>query len=413
MILETGILLHAIAFPHIFGFLPIIVGALAGMGTASAVGLGALSIGAGMSIGGLAVGALAGGAVGASGMKAAGAARDQANAANDATARQYWYNVEGWNHSKTVLNAKHEHAVQAAETAQRNEVTLATWKDASAAQNYHHQLQINAATDQASAEQYAKSENIYGYQTTLNSVAAAAGKVDELRKYKEIHTEASFDQQDASLQAMLDEGKLRARGIEGRSIGKATQATLADYGRQMSLLSESLSSAGRNTRAALQQIERDHFSADLTAYAQKMLKPGLEPMPVKPLDTPVADFALPRALGEYDFGAMPVLGATMSPNAAANQVWGNVIGGIAGQATGSIIGAAMSDIGLKENLEYIEKSPSGINIYEWNYIGDDQRYRGVIAQDLIAQGKYDAISEEDNGYLAVDYSQLDVQMTPV
>ena len=93
---------------------------------------------------------------------------------------------------------------------------------------------------------------------------------------------------------------------------------------------------------------------------------------------------------------------------------GTVIGGIAGQATGAILGKWItSDIGLKENLEYIEKSPSGINIYEWNYIGDDQRYRGVIAQDLLAQGKYDAVSEADNGYLAVDYSQLDVQMTPV
>ena len=415
MILETGILLHAIAFPHIFGFLPIIVGALAGMGTASAVGLGALSIGAGMSIGGLAVGALAGGAVGASGMKAAGAARDQANAANDATARQYWYNVEGWNHSKTVLNAKHEHAVQAAETAQRNEVTLATWKDASAAQNYHHQLQINAATDQASAEQYAKSENIYGYQTTLNSVAAAAGKVDELRKYKEIHTEASFDQQDASLQAMLDEGKLRARGIEGRSIGKATQATLADYGRQMSLLSESLSSAGRNTRAALQQIERDHFTANLTAYANRMLRPAKSIAPPIPYATPIAEFDMPRPLTEADYGAYPVMGATVNPNAAASGVWGQLGMGIASSAIGAGIGNLFkgSDVGLKENLEYIEKSPSGINIYEWNYKGEDQRYRGVIAQDLIAQGRLDAIAEADNGYLAVDYSKLDVQMIPV
>jgi hypothetical protein len=116
------------------------------------------------------------------------------------------------------------------------------------------------------------------------------------------------------------------------------------------------------------------------------------------------------------------MGATYNPNAASAAVWGNAISSIAGiglsampwESIGqTIAGGLKSDIGLKENLEYIEKSPSGINIYEWNYIGDNQRYRGVIAQDLIAQGKYDAVSEGDNGYLAVDYSQLDVQMTAV
>ena len=400
--------------PHIFGFLPIIAGALLGMGGASLAGLGALSLGAGLSIGGLAVGALAGGTMGAMGMKSAAAAREQANLANDATERRYWYDVENWAMQTDKIRADHKYATDMAILQRSNEEKLASWKDATNTANYNYELQIRNARNESNAKQFAKSENIYGNQVALNAVAAQAGKHDEMRSLEEIETEATFEATDAYLQTLMNEGELRSKGIKGRSIGKGKQATLADYGRQMSLLSESMSSAGRNSRAVLQQIERDHFSADLTAYAQKMLEPGMEPMPVAPIATPIADFAMPRALGEFDFGAQPVLGATMSPNAAANQVWGNVIGGIAGQATGAILGKWItSDIGLKENLEYIEKSPSGINIYEWNYIGDDQRYRGVIAQDLLAQGKYDAVSEADNGYLAVDYSQLDVQMTPV
>jgi len=408
-----GLLLHTIAFPHIFGFLPIIIGALAGLGAGAVVGGAGLAITAGLTIGTGAVLGTAGALIGASGMKSAAAAREQANLANDATERRYWYDVENWAMQTDKIKADHAYATQTALLQRSNEEKLASWKDATNTANYNYELQIRNARNESNAKQFAKSENIYGNQVALNTVAAQAGKHDEMRSLEEIETEATFEATDAYLQTLMNEGELRARGIKGRSIGKGKQATLADYGRQMALLSESMSSAGRNSRAVLQQIERDHFSADLTAYAQKMLEPGMEPMPVAPIATPIADFAAPRALGEFDFGAKPVLGATMSPNAAANQVWGNVIGGIAGQATGSIIGAAMSDIGLKENLEYIEKSPSGINIYEWNYIGDDQRYRGVIAQDLIAQGKYDAISEEDNGYLAVDYSQLDVQMTPV
>jgi len=412
-----GLLLHSFMMPHIFGFFPLIAGALLGMGGAAALGVGALSLGALGSIGGLAVGALAGASVGGTygaGVKAAGAAREQANRANDATERRYWYDVENWAMQTDKIKADHKYATEMAILQRSNEEKLASWKDATNTANYNYELQIRNARNESNAKQFAKSENIYGNQVALNTVAAQAGKHDEMRSLEEIETEATFEATDAYLQTLLNEGELRSKGIKGRSIGKGQQATLADYGRQMSLLSESMSSAGRNSRAVLQQIERDHFSADLTAYAQKMLEPGMEPMPVAPIATPIADFAMPRALGEFDFGAQPVLGATMSPNAAANQVWGNVIGGIAGQATGALLGSMItSDIGLKENLEYIEKSPSGINIYEWNYIGEPQRYRGVIAQDLIAQGKYDAVSEEDNGYLAVDYSQLDVQMTPV
>jgi hypothetical protein len=410
-----GLLLHTIAFPHIFGFLPIIAGALASWGagsvivgsTLSAVAAKALLIGGGLA-----------GAGYMGGQKSAAAAREQANRANDATERRFWYDVENWNLQKDKIQADHAYATEMAHLQARNEQSLANWKDASNLANYQYELQIRNARQESNLKQYAKSENIYGDQITLNALSAQAGKEDELRSLAEIHTETSFDANEAYLQNLKAEGQLRAKGIKGRSIGKAEQATLADYGRQMALLSESLASAGRNSRAVLKEIQRDHFSADLTAYAQRMLEPGVEPMPIIPYATPVAEFALPRALSDADYGAMPVMGAQMSPNAAANQVWGQTISGIAGSAIGSMAGAGFtrlfnSDIGLKENLEYIEKSPSGINVYEWNYKGDTQKYRGVIAQDLIAQGRHDAVSEQDNGYLAVDYTKLDVQMTPV
>jgi hypothetical protein len=85
----------------------------------------------------------------------------------------------------------------------------------------------------------------------------------------------------------------------------------------------------------MQEIATDKASADLAAYAQRMLDPGDLPMPLQPIDTPRAEFILPRALGEFDFGPEPVLGAMASPSAAANRVWGSTISGIAG-SIGSI-----------------------------------------------------------------------------
>jgi hypothetical protein len=62
-----------------------------------------------------------------------------------------------------------------------------------------------------------------------------------------------------------------------------------------------------------------------------------------------------------------------------------------------------SDKRLKHNYFIIGKSPSGINIYEFSYIGSNKRYVGVMA-DEVPQA-----SIEINGYLFVDYSKTDVE----
>ena len=69
-----------------------------------------------------------------------------------------------------------------------------------------------------------------------------------------------------------------------------------------------------------------------------------------------------------------------------------------------------SDVALKENLSYRGKSPSGIPIYEFNYIDDkDTRYRGVLAQDV----PWASEVHEASGYKLVDYSKIDVDFEEV
>lgn len=81
-----------------------------------------------------------------------------------------------------------------------------------------------------------------------------------------------------------------------------------------------------------------------------------------------------------------------------------------GQITGALTAAApfLSDIRLKENINLIGKSPSGINIYTFNYKGDDQVYQGVMAHQV----PYAAILD-NSGYLKVDYSKIDVEFKGV
>ena len=67
-----------------------------------------------------------------------------------------------------------------------------------------------------------------------------------------------------------------------------------------------------------------------------------------------------------------------------------------------------SDIKLKENIEEVGVSPNGHKIYEFNYKGFKERWRGAMAQDVVKKNPL-AVGIRD-GYLTVDYSKIDVNM---
>ena len=75
-------------------------------------------------------------------------------------------------------------------------------------------------------------------------------------------------------------------------------------------------------------------------------------------------------------------------------------------------GAMRSDIQLKENITYINTSPEGHSIYEWNYKGEPEsrRYQGVMAQELLETTPH-AVVTMDDGYLGVKYDEIDVKFT--
>jgi len=80
--------------------------------------------------------------------------------------------------------------------------------------------------------------------------------------------------------------------------------------------------------------------------------------------------------------------------------------------------ASGSDIRLKTNIEQVGHTIYGIPLYEWNYkniFGLDyiNRYRGVMAQDLLKTVKVDAVILNDNGYYSVDYNQLDINLIKI
>lgn len=75
---------------------------------------------------------------------------------------------------------------------------------------------------------------------------------------------------------------------------------------------------------------------------------------------------------------------------------------------GSIFGM-MSDPRVKENAIKVGDDPRGFGIYEYNYIGDDTRYRGVMADEVREVVPF-AVTERDDGYLQVHYGVLGMVM---
>ena len=72
-----------------------------------------------------------------------------------------------------------------------------------------------------------------------------------------------------------------------------------------------------------------------------------------------------------------------------------------------------SDSRLKKNIRRVGKSNRGINIYEFEYKNKSRYgsgvYSGVMAEEI--QGN--AVRRHENGYLMVDYTQLDVDFKKI
>ena len=67
-----------------------------------------------------------------------------------------------------------------------------------------------------------------------------------------------------------------------------------------------------------------------------------------------------------------------------------------------------SDLRLKEDIQFINKSPSGINIYSFKYKGEPGYYEGVMAQEVPLVS-----TVGEDGFLRVDYSKIDVNFKKI
>ena len=127
---------------------------------------------------------------------------------------------------------------------------------------------------------------------------------------------------------------------------------------------------------------------------------------------------------------MSLIQAMLGNAPGANYQGGNLVGATqnaanaqaqaqaqSNQGIGSLIGAGLSffsDERLKENIVFVD-NVDGVNVYEFDYkdksLGEG-RYRGVMAQE-VKETHPSAVVTMGNGLMAVDYSQLPVDMVQI
>lgn len=71
-----------------------------------------------------------------------------------------------------------------------------------------------------------------------------------------------------------------------------------------------------------------------------------------------------------------------------------------------------SDARLKTDITRVGTTETGLGLYTWRYHGQLEIWEGVIAQDVLRSNP-DAVMTQANGFYAVDYGRLGLQMRRV
>ena len=264
--------------------------------------------------------------------KGSDAANEAAAASEIASNRQKVQDDKKYAMDEARLRADRQHLIEGIRIQATQDRKIAAYKDAVNIESYKNRLAIRNREQKSLNNQYYKSEFLYDSQTDFNTHSANVARESAWRELEEINAEAAFNIQKQRIDYLQAEGQMRAKGVSGRSAGKSAQAAAASFGMQTAALNESLEGAGRNTRALLKEIANDEYSANLSAFAQKMLKPEPLPDPVRPIATPFMafeDYQLPREIMPFDLGPKPVQGAFTSPSQASAAFWGKALPGLA------------------------------------------------------------------------------------
>ena len=173
-----------------------------------------------------------------------------------------------------------------------------------------------------------------------------------------------------------------ASGQTGKSVTRLKNASMAEVLRTGARRASELTDTREKLTTEAAQAVGQARAAQMQAFAKNSMQkvPGLAPP--KPVYQNVAAAAFNDALG------------------------------IAGQIATIVIAAKGSDRRLKENIEKIGESISGLGIYKFNYINQAKQYIGAMADEVLKVVP-EAVVTMENGFMGVRYDLIDVNFKEV
>ena len=237
--------------------------------------------------------------------------------------------------------------------------------------------------------------DLYDEQLQINRDAANSSYAAEQFKLNENMQQAALNRRKMYSELLRVQGSQAARG--DTNVSKSRERadlinSIGEYGRDQADFDKTIYNAKWAHDQRMSGIASQHANANYSAWTKIAISPRMK---------------LPGQ------GAGPDIINQVGPAQVNTGIGFGDIATAAGQGLSSYaMFKEMSDYELKENIKHIGKSPSGIHVYEFNYLGENTRYRGAMAQEVMFKVP-EAVSEMDNGYLGINYDLLDIKMEEV
>jgi hypothetical protein len=165
------------------------------------------------------------------------------------------------------------------QAAYQNQTNLLNWMYAKQLRDFEYNENLRI---------YGKSQEVYEAQKRYNNDAASRSYESESRKVDEYLQELAFKKQDMFVDLLTRRGQSDASGRSGRSAGRITNSTIAQYGRDNAVLAENLVSRHRQHGIDNQNIGLQKVGADNEAYSRLGLAPNRAPDAPLPLPVPTS-----------------------------------------------------------------------------------------------------------------------------
>jgi len=194
-----------------------------------------------------------------------------------------------------------------------------------AIKDWEYRNQIQDYNFRQAGRQYAKSVENFNDQLGFNRIAADEAYMSEQAALNDFISGQAFDKEGQLIDMLQAQGRAQV-GQAGKSRNKAVTSSLADYGRNMAIMSESLLSNVRQTDRSFRNIARQKYGADLQAKAALAIKPEALPYAPRPEMGPERIFVEPPETLAA-FVPPPTTQSTVAPIVAS---FGQAAGTLAG-----------------------------------------------------------------------------------